>query len=492
MDRQASFADEIILMSVSRNISWTFASRMASQAVSIGFSVFIARLVTPTEYGLIGMLTVLSGFAFTIGEGGIGAALIYLGRNDQETLSTAFWLQFAINIAFTILFFCVSEPIAQFYDTPALAPLTRLMSILFVIQSLGQVQVARLTQDMNFKAIAIATFVATLASSACALLLALQGWGVWALAWQAIANVVIMLVATSIYSRWRPQFVFSFKMARQIASYSLYLLGNNTINYWLRNGDNLLIGKFLGASPLGLYNRAYSLMLLPLGNIGSVLGQVMFPTLSRMRDDRPAFRAMYLQSLRVIAFVTFPIMGGLSILAGPLLLLLYGSQWVGAVPVLQVLSLVGLLQCIIFPVGWIYNALGHNRAQFTATLILAPIFIVLIFGGLRYGLMGVTWGYAIWAVISALLNIHMAGRLIGVSISEYILLVAPKAIATLVMMVVVWLVEPMLLPALGLFPAVFFCSVIGFVVYVANLTLLRDGELKAAVARGRTFLRPGR
>jgi PST family polysaccharide transporter len=454
---------------------------MAAQITQIAFSIFLARLLTPAEYGLIGMLTVLSGFATVIGEAGLNSALVYLKDADEETFSTAFWMQLSINLLFTVIFFFGAGWIAGFYGSPVLRPLTQLMSVTFVLQSVGSIQTAILSRHMNFKAIAIATFAAALLSSICALVLALFGMGVWALAWQVISNIVVLLIGTSLATKWRPRLCFSRPIAKKMTGYGTYLLLNNGINYWLRNGDNLLIGRSLGAAPLGIYNRAYTLMLLPLQNISSILGQVMFSTLSRTRDDMVEFRRLYIQSIRLIAIIAFPIMGGLSVLSLPIILVLYGSQWAGAAPILQILSLVGLLQCIIFPVGWIYNSLGYNKDQFRVTLILAPTFFVLIMLGLSYGLLGVTWGYAIWAVISGLLNMHAAGRLIGVTVFHYLALITRKALATAIMMMIVAVAEPTITISLGLVSGLCACAAIGAFAYGAALLALRDPDLSIVV-----------
>lgn len=475
-------------MSIAKNISWTFGSRVGAQLTQIVFSVFLARLLTPAEYGLIGMLSVLSGFASIIGEAGLNSALVYLDKVDDDTFSTAFWLQLLTNAFFTVLFFCSAGWIADFYEHPLLKPLTQLMSINFVLQSIGSIQTAILSRQMNFKAIALANYVAALGSSVCGLTLALMGYGVWALAWMAITNVFVLLICTTMASRWRPQWRFSRGTARQLLSYSSYLMLNNSVNYWLRNGDNLLIGRALGASPLGLYNRAYSLMLLPLQNISAILGQVMFPTLSRIRGDIVEFRRLYMQSIRLISFVAFPLMGGLSVLSHSVILLLYGPQWEASSPILQILSLVGLLQCIIFPVGWIYNSLGHNKDQLRITLILTPIFLALIVFGLRYGLLGVTWGYAIWAVISGILNMYAAGRLINVSLFDYISLVASKSGATMIMMVVVNMAELPMKAAIGEWAGIGGCVLLGALIYVTTLQIMRDPDLANTFAKLRPFV----
>ncbi len=475
-------------MSILKSISWTFGSRMGAQITQIIFSIFLARLLTPAEYGLIGMLTVLSGFALTIGEAGLNSALVYLEKADDKTFSTAFWMQLSVNIFFMISFFLASGQIAEFYGQPLLKPLTQLMSVTFILQSIGSIQTAILSRQMKFKAISIANFSATFLSSVCGLILAVRGYGVWALAWMSIVNVLALMIGTSIASGWWPRLSFSVSVAKQMTNYSAYLLLNNCLNYWLRNGDNLLIGRALGAIPLGIYNRAYTLMLLPLQNVNTILGQVMFPTLSRARSNMIEFRRLYIQSIGLIALVTFPIMGGLSVLGHQFIMLLYGAQWEESAPVLQILSLVGLFQCIIFPVGWIYNSLGHNKDQFVITLILCPMFIALITVGLRYGLLGVTWGYAIWAVISGILNMYAAGRLISVSVIDYLGLVRRKAVATLVMMVAVNLVVLELSIRLGSVGGLFSCVGLGAIVYGLVLFLLRDPDLTVITLRLRPLV----
>lgn len=476
-------------MSIARNLSWTFASRMGSQVTQLLVSLFLARMITPAEFGLIGMLMVFSGFATVVGEAGLNSALIYVDKVDEDVFSTTFWIQFAINLCFTALFFFGAGLIADFYNAPTLRPLTQLMSVNFVLQSVGQIQNAMLVRQMNFRTIGIITYASVVVSSVTALVLAWLGYGVWALVWHAIATNVTMLIGTSIATRWHPRLRFSVPVMSQVMSYGSYLLMYNSLNYWMRNGDNLLIGKALGNVSLGMYNRAYTLMLLPLQNVGAIVGQVMFPTLSRLRDDPAAFRVLYLQSIRRISFVAFPIMGGLSILAEPLIRILYGPQWGASAPILQILGIVGLFQCIIFPVGWIFNALGHNKTQFRLTVALVPPFFILVGGGLHYGLLGVTWGYAAWAVLSGVLHIHVAGRLIDVGIREYLELVVRKAAATAAMILVIALVDPWARAQLGLICGTSLCVLLGAGVYGAALGAIRDPDLAPLVAHGRPFFR---
>lgn len=472
-----------------KNLSWTFFSRIGTQLTQILFTVFLARMLTPAEYGIIGMLAVFSGFALLIGEAGLTSALIYFDKLENSHWSTAFWIQISINATFTIAFFFGAPLIAHFFENPVIEPVTKIMSLSFILQTVSQIQNTILVKRMDFKSIAIANFVACVVSNLCAVALAVNDFGVYSLVWQALINGIALSLYFAVVTRWFPSFVFNMSAARQLMGYGNYLAGNNVVNYWLRNGDNLVIGKFLGASDLGIYNRAYTLMLLPLQNISNTLGQVMFPTLVQLKDDIVAFRDLYCKSLKYIALVGFPVMGGLCILSKPILLLLYGQQWVASAPLLQILSLVGLMQCVIFPVGWIYNGVGKPKDQFRITLYLTPLFFILILGGLYWGIMGVTIGYAIWATVSAIWNILAAGKLIDLTIRKYLGLFVKKAVSTLVMMIVVGISAAFMIDKMVLPVVVFLSIVIGAITYVLSCLLLKDQEFDTVlvVARDRIW-----
>ncbi|WP_343683464.1 lipopolysaccharide biosynthesis protein [Asticcacaulis sp.] len=472
-----------------KNLSWTFFSRIGTQLAQILFTVFLARMLTPAEYGIIGMLAVFSGFALLIGEAGLTSALIYFDKLENSHWSTAFWIQIFINAAFTITFFFGAPLIAHFFENPVIEPVTKIMSLTFILQTVGQIQNTILVKRMDFKSIAIANFVACVVSNLCAVALAVNHFGVYSLVWQSLVNGIVLSIYFAIVTRWFPNFVFSMREARHLMSYGNYLAGNNVVNYWLRNGDNLVIGKFLGAAELGIYNRAYTLMLLPLQNISSTIGQVMFPTLVQLKDDIVAFRELYCKSIKYIALIGFPIMGGLCILSKPILLLLYGQQWVASAPLLQILSLVGLMQCVIFPVGWIYNGVGKPKDQFRITLYLTPLFFILILGGIYWGIIGVTIGYAIWATVSAVWNILAAGKLIDLTIDKYLGLIVKKAMSTLVMMFVVGLLVAFMIDHLVLPVVVFLSVAVGAITYALSCLILKDQEFGTglSVARDRIW-----
>lgn len=402
-------------------LSWAFAARVGGQIVQLGVTVALARLLTPDEFGIVGMLVVFTGFAQILAEFGLGSALIHLQVVTESHRSTAFWLQVGCGLVLWAIFYYGAPYIAEFYAVPILEPLSRLLSCVFVVQAIGQTHCAVMMRAFRFQALAVVSFASTVVSWITAVVLAWRGYGVWALAWQPLLLAVISTTLWWSQSGWVPHFKFSRAAAVQLTNYGAYLFGHSSINYWLRNGDNLIIGKVLGAYPLAIYSRAYMLMLLPMSTVSAVFGQVMFPLLSRVQDDLPRFARAYLKANRFIALMTFPMMFGFAALSAPLILLVFGDQWGAVVPVFRVLSFVGLFQSIIFPVAWIFTALGKTKQQFQLSIALAVVFFIAIGIGVQYGLAGVTYGYAAFTLVAGVANLHVAGRYIGLSVGDILM-----------------------------------------------------------------------
>lgn len=400
---------------VLHGVSWNFAARLGSQFFQVAFSIALARLLSPGEFGVIGMLLVFTGFAQALADGGLSSALIYRQNIDDMHRSTVFWLQVATGTCLSLIFYCGASTIAEFYHLPLLKPLSQLMAWTFILQALGLVHSALLMKQFRFKAIAIATLGSTILAGVAAILLARLGYGVWALAWQCLISTFVLTVLLWLLSGWRPRLAFNLTAARDLGGYGIYLLGYGSLNYWLRNGTNLLVGKAIGAHGLGIFSRAYTLMLLPLNNVSTVFGQVLFPALAQLQNDIPRFRDHYMKATRLIALVTFPLMVGIAALAEPLILLLLGPKWAEVIPILRILSFVGLFQSIIHPAGSVYTALGKTRTMFLLSIALGMAFLVIMLPALRLGILGITYAYAGWTLLAGLLNLHLVGRYMGSS-----------------------------------------------------------------------------
>jgi O-antigen/teichoic acid export membrane protein len=459
---------------VSHGLSWSLASRICTQGFQFVFGIALARLLTPNDFGIVGMLFVITGFALALGDAGLSSALIYDQQATEVHFSTVFWLQLGTGACLSAIFFGAGSYIADFYELPTIGPLSRFISFTFVIQALGQTHSAMLSKHLRFKQLAVVNIASTLFSGVIAVGLAWFGYGVWSLAWQGLLSPTIVTILLWIQSGWRPRLTFDPRAAAVLGRYGLYLLGHTSINYWLRNGDKLVIGKLLGAHDLGIYARAYSLMLLPLNNIGAVLGQVMFPALAQLQNDLPRFRSSYLSAIQVIALVVFPLMMGLAALCEPFVLFLLGPRWSEVTPILQILSFVGLLQSIVFPVGWIFTALGKTKEQFHLSIYLAFAFVLTIAFGIQFGIKGVAYAYALWTLLSAWLNLRLAGSFIDLSLQEVLKTLSAPFCMTSLMGAVVFGVDHELLRELSSVFRIICGSVVGIALYLGLCILTKD------------------
>lgn len=315
-----SFAQKTI-----QGVSWSVVGRVGKNIIGFVVGVVLARLLSPTEFGLLGMITVITRFANLFTDMGFGAALIQKKEINDRELSSVFWLNMAGGILLTLIFIALSPVIASFYNEPILQILTIVLSFNFVIQSAVIVQKTQLTRSIDFKSLSIVEVASIFLSGAVGIAFAYYDYGVWSLVIHAISGSVFITVLIWYLSDWRPSAVFDIGAIKRLLGFSLNLLGDKTINYWARNLDNLLIGKYLGSDPLGVYSKSYSIMLLPLQNVSNVISRVMFPALSKIQDDKERVKRIFLRMTRVIALVTFPMMLGLVVVVEPFVITVFGK-----------------------------------------------------------------------------------------------------------------------------------------------------------------------
>lgn len=400
-------------------IGWTTLNRISEKGLKFAISVLLARLLTPEAFGLIGMIVVFTGFASLFADAGFGAALVQREEIEERHLSSVFWLQAVLGILLTLGFASAAPLIAQFYGEPLLELLTMFVAIQFTIESLGTVQTALFRRTMDFKKITIVKLVATIVSGSIAITLALLDYGVWSLVWQTVVNTAGDVAAVWVLSSWYPRFLFDWRALRELASYSTNLLGFNTINYWTRNSDDLLIGRYVGSSGLGIYNRAYETMMLPIYLIRGIIGEVMFPTLSRLQKDTDLVRRVYLRATRTIGFISIPMMCGLMVVAESFVLALFGPKWEAVVPVLQVLCLIGIKQPVSSTTGWIFKSQGRTDQMFYWNLVVSTATVLSFIIGVQWGVLGVAVGFTIRGYLLHYHGIVIPGRLIDLSFGDF-------------------------------------------------------------------------
>jgi len=398
---------------VVKGTSWTAASRFAVQLLSIASTSIVARHVLPHAYGLVGMAMVVINFAGLFRDIGTVSAIIQRKEIDDFLLTSVFWLNMFLGAAVTGACWSAAPWVAAFYHEPQLVAVFRALGFSFPIWALGNVHVALLSRHFQFSRVAAAEVGSGAAGLAVAVTGALLGFGVWSLVAASLTNSVVATLIAIVAKPWRPRLFFSWSQIRSISGFGLNLSAFNCVNYFARNADNMLVGKYIGAVALGYYGFSYNVMLYPVMSIAQSLGRVLFPAFSTIQSDDARFRQAYLRSSAAIAFITFPLMAGATILAPELIAVFLGPRWAPAVPVFRILAPVGMLQSLTALTGNIYLAKGATGALFRWGTLFSSIFVLGFIAGLPWGIVGVASSYAALTALLFVPTLAIPFRLIG-------------------------------------------------------------------------------
>ncbi|MBG6236600.1 PST family polysaccharide transporter [Pedobacter sp. CAN_A7] len=401
---------------------WSILNQFSVIIVGLVITGFLARLISPSEFGILGMVSLSTGFLNVLKDFGFGAALIQKKTVTDEEYSTVFWFNLIIGAFLALVVFFAAPLLGQFFKEEKVVSVSRVLSFTFVINSLGIVWNNRLVKDVAFKQIFYRTFLSTIISGIIGVFLAFKGYGIWALVAQMYMSLIINTILNYLRVRWLPQFVFSRNHLKELWNFGLPLLGDQIINYWVRNIDNILIGRVLGKDSLAFYNKGYSLMLLPVRQLTGTLTKVLFPSFSMIQDDKGQIGNIYLKMSSVIAFIAFPLMICLSMLAEPLILIVYGENWKQVIPIFQVLSILGMFQALGSLSGNIYLSLGETKLMFKIGLFSRAVMIFGIVCGLYAGgIMGLVYGYCIASGLAFLPELYFIGKLLNISLKRILL-----------------------------------------------------------------------
>lgn len=418
---------------VKSGLKWSFIDQVLSQIIFLIFGIFLARILSPTVFGLVGMITIFSNFAALFIDLGYSAALIQKEKVTDIHYSSVFWLNLGIGFLMYLVFYSCAPYISFFYKQAELTALIRVICLSFIISSFASVQSNLLIKNLQFKKKAIINWIAMGVGYSIAFVLAFQSYGSWALVWMTLATTTVNTLLYWITASWMPLFVFDWNKIKELSHFGLNFLGDASVNYWSRNYDNFLIAKVLGSNDLGLYTRAYSLMLLPLRNFTTIVSRVMFPAFSQKQNDLPLLKKHYLNIILYLALLTFPMMIGLSLVAKEFVLLFFGKQWAGMIPILSILSGLGALQSIVSLNGLIYNSLGKVAIAFKVSLFTNTILIIAFTIGVKYGLKGVAWSYVIASLLMFIPIYGTAIKQLDISLCEVFMNLKGVLFATLAM-----------------------------------------------------------
>jgi O-antigen/teichoic acid export membrane protein len=418
---------------VLRGVGWKFASQTFLQLSRIVIGVVLARLLTPHDYGLAAMALVFSSLVLVFSDLALGAALVQRRTLSEQDRSTVFWTGLGAGLTFTLIGVGLSWPLAWAFGEPDVQPLFAALSLSFLVNSLGTTQKALLTREMNFRSVELRLIVGTLGGGLVGIALAARGFGPWAIIGQQLALAALATALLWLVSPWRPRLTFSGASLRRLGGFSGNVLGTRLFYYLHENAASLLIGRFLGAGAFGLFSVAYTIILTPFSRIAIPVGEVLFPAFSRLQDEPERVARMWVRGIRILAALCVPATAGVVIVAPELVRVLLGERWEDAVPVLQILAWVGLLQALQSWNGGILMALDRARTLFRYTVVFFAVHVVAFAVGLQWGIVGVAAAYAVSTTLLEPPYLWLTARAAGMSPWLFVRALAGVVQASLIM-----------------------------------------------------------
>ena len=366
--------------------------------IGLGGTAFLARLLSPEDFGLIAMVVVLIGFATLFNDLGLALSTVQRQEVTHEQISTLFWINVALGGLIALLVCALSPAVAWFYDDPRLVNITLILALSFLFGGLTTQHQALLMRRMRFSALAAIQVSALLLGTIVAIYTAqwyFENRKYWALVVMQLTTGFITMLGVWIICRWRPGAPQRDSGVRPMLAFGGNLTGANLLTYLIRNLDNVLIGWKLGDRQLGLYAKAYQLLLLPLQQINYPLTNVAIPTLSRLQNDPDRYRLFYLKGIQLLVMVGMPAVVFLFVASEKVILLVLGEQWTDAVPIFKALAPAAFVGTFNVAMGWVYLSRGESNRLFRwaifASLITALAFVI----GLQWGVLGVAIGFSI-------------------------------------------------------------------------------------------------
>ena len=423
------------------NLIWKYSERCGAQIIQFIVQIILARLLTPSDYGIIGLITVFITISLVFAQSGLGQALVQRKHIDNEEFSTVFYFSMIFSvILYGILFLC-APIIASFYNEPVLISIVRVLGVTVIIGAVNSVQQAYVQKTMQFKRFFWSTLGGTLASAVVGIYMAYRGYGVWALVGQQISNQLVNTVILWFTVKWRPMLMFSVLKAKRLFSYGWKLLCSSLIDTIYNNIYSLIIGKFYSSADLGYYNRGKQFPMLIIQNINSAIDSVLFPVMAEVQDEKQRLKNMVRRSIVTSTFLIFPAMAGLAAIAKPLTVILLTEKWLPAVPFIWFCCFTYAFWPVHTANLQAIKALGKSDIFLKLEIIKKIIGVAVLVITIPFGLYIMMLGQCFTTLTSSFINAFPNKRLLGYSYLEQVKDMLPSLVLSVAMLLVITLIQ---------------------------------------------------
>lgn len=461
-------------------MTWNVLEKFSVQSISFVLNIFLARLLTPKDYGTIGMLTIFLSFSNVFIDSGFSRALIQKQSRTEIDYSTSLIFNFAVGTMIYTGLFLAAPVIASFYKTPELVSLQRVFFVIVILNSLVVVQNAKLQANIDFKSIAIINSITSFSSGIFGIIAAYNGLGAWALVIQSLSKAFISVLCFWGRARWFPKTGFSFESFKTLFGFGSKLLASGFLSITITNIENLFIGKKYSSESLGYYTRAQQFPELTSGTLASVLNNATFPLMSSLQDDKENLLSTFKKLIRTTSMMVFPAMMGIAVLSKPIILVLLGKKWLFSSELLFWLALSYIFTPLSILNMNILNAIGRSDLFLKVDLCKTPIIIIAMMITFPISIKAVVIGKVVCAFMYYYINTFMIGRMYSFGAFDQLACSWKYIVSSTIMAICVILVNNLIQS--NLWNLVIGISV-GIIVYALFLLLLKDEEFLGIVSK---------
>ena len=458
-----------------KGVFWSSVERFSVQGIQFLVMIIMARLLTPKDYGLVGMVAIFIAVSQSLVDSGFSQALIRKQNRTETDNSTVFYFNIVVGALLYFILFAIAPWVADFYDSPELTALMRVVCLSVVFNSFVVVQRALLTVNIDFKTQAKASLTAAIVSGIVGISMAYSGFSYWSIVAQQLVNLGLNTLLLWIFARWRPRLIYSCNSFRELFTFGSKLMASGLLDVIYRNMYLLVIGKVFTASSLGYYTRAHQFAEFPSSNLTGIIQRVTYPVLCQIQNDDERLALIYRRFLRVSAFLIFPLLVGLSAVAEPFILLLLKEQWLFASTLLQIICF-GMMWYPIHAINLnLLQVKGRSDLFLKLEIIKKIIAVIILCITVPMGLIAMCVGQIFSSIICLIINTHYTGKLIQVGFLRQMRDLLPTLLLSLTMWGVVYFIISFLTGSLlQLITGI--C--VGVIYYIAFAFLFRFPELK--------------
>ena len=410
----------------------TVFSQLAKLVLQTLSTIVMARLLAPEQFGLVGMVMAVTGVFVIIRDAGLSTATVRSEVISHEQVSTLFWINSGLGFALALLAALLAPLIAAFYHEPRLVMVTIALASTSIFSGISAQHQALLQRQMRFPVLAVIEIISLSTGIAVGVVMGLRGFGLWALVGMQIAQCFVSCVATLVALPWVPGPPRIASDMKSMLRFSGFLTGSNLMAYMFRNTDNVLIGWYWGAGPLGLYSKAYGLLMLPITQVNSPISGVAVPALSRVQSDPERFRRYFLGGYSIAASVVLPIVMALFIFADEVIYVMLGPKWTPAVHLFRLLAPAAISGALLNPFGWIFMSMGRTDRQFRFAILWSCLVICAFAAGLPFGPEGVAAGYSLMSCLLGLPLCFYAVKGTTISVRDLFQAILPPLVGVLI------------------------------------------------------------